>query len=106
MMIGQHLGSFLIEEKIGAGAMGVVYRALHEKTGKMAAVKVILGEVATKGRAEDRFVQEAEILKEFRHPNIVRFLAHGRQQGRRYLALEYITGGTLEDLLNRRGPLP
>jgi serine/threonine-protein kinase len=105
-MIGQQLGSFQIDEKIGAGAMGVVYRATHVKTGRAAAVKVVTAEQMTKGNAADRFEREAEILQQFRHPNIVRFFAVGRSKGIRYFAMEFIQGQTLEHILEDRGFLP
>lgn len=101
-MIGEKLGSFAIEKQLGVGAMGVVYKATNEKTGKPAAVKVISGELATKGNAAERFKREADILKQFSHPNIVRFLAVGRSKGKDYFAMEFITGGTLEDVLKKR----
>ncbi len=105
-MIGQKLGSFRIEEKIGSGAMGVVYRAVHETTGRPAAIKVLVAEVAQRGNASKRFRREADILQQFRHPNIVRFFAVGRSQGTSYFAMEYVRGRTLDDLLTERGTLP
>jgi serine/threonine protein kinase len=105
-MIGQNLGSFKIESILGSGAMGVVYRATHEQTGKPAAIKVILGDTSQKNNATERFKREAEILQQFRHPNIVRFLAVGRSGGRSYFAMEYIEGETLDRVVDRRGPLP
>ncbi len=82
-MIGQKLGSFRIEAELGSGAMGVVYRGFNEVKNKPAAVKVISLEQMGKGKAMERFVREAEILEQFRHPNIVRYLARGRSGGRR-----------------------
>ena len=61
--------------------MGVVFRATHETTGRPAAVKIVHGELAQKGKVFERFEREAEILKQFRHPNIVRCLAVGPVQG-------------------------
>jgi predicted Ser/Thr protein kinase len=105
-MIGEKLGSFQVEAILGTGAMGVVYRAISETTGKLAAVKVISGELSQKSKTYERFRREAEILKQFRHPNIVRFLAVGRYQGTSYFAMEYVAGETLEQMLRRRGPRP
>src|SRR4051812_39670804 len=105
-MIGEKLGSFRIEAVLSTGAVGVVYRGNNELTGKPAAVKVISGEIAKQGKAYERFRREAEILQQFRHPNIVRFLALGRFKGTSYFAMEYIAGETLEQLILRRGPLP
>src|SRR3954453_14745960 len=105
-MIGEKLGSFHIEALLGTGPMGVVYRATNEATGKPAAVKVISGEIAKQGEAYERFRREAEILQQFRHPHIVRFLGVGRAHGTAYLAMEYVAGETLERVLERRTQLP
>jgi serine/threonine protein kinase/WD40 repeat protein len=105
-MIGEKLGSFRIEAVLGTGAMGVVYRGTNESTGKPAAVKVISGEIAKQGKAYQRFKREAEILQQFRHPNIVHFLAVGRFKGTSYFAMEFIAGETLEQMISRRGPIP
>jgi eukaryotic-like serine/threonine-protein kinase len=105
-MIGQKLGSFHIDGKLGSGAMGIVYHAVHETTGKTAAVKVLTSELNQKNNAYERFKREAEILQQFRHPNIVRFLALGRYQGTAYFAMEFVKGITLEQLLEQRGFVP
>ncbi len=105
-LIGQKLGSFRLEEILGSGAMGVVFRATQETTGRPAAVKIVHGELAQKGKVYDRFAREEEILKQFRHPNIVRWLAWGRFKGTSYFAMEYVEGVTLERVLQDRGELP
>jgi serine/threonine-protein kinase len=105
-MIGEKLGSFRIDAVLGTGAMGVVYRGTNEKTDQPAAIKVIGSEIAKQGKAFERFRREADILQQFRHPNIVRFLAVGRFKGTSYFAMEYIAGENLEQLIARRGPLP
>jgi serine/threonine-protein kinase len=103
--VGERLGSFRLEETLGSGAMGVVFRARHETTGRPAAVKIVHGELAQKGKVFERFAREAEILKQFRHPNIVRWLAWGRFKGTSYFAMEYVEGATLERVLQERGEL-
>ncbi|MGZ3487573.1 MAG: serine/threonine protein kinase [Isosphaeraceae bacterium] len=105
-LIGEKLGSFRLEEILGSGAMGVVFRATQETTGRPSAVKIVHGELAQKGKVFERFEREAEILKQFRHPNIVRWLAWGRFKGTSYFAMEYVEGVTLECLLQDRGELP
>ncbi len=105
-LVGEKLGSFRIESVVGSGAMGVVYKATNEKTGRIAAVKVVSAEFAQGGKIRDRFEREAEILQQFRHPNIVRFLAVGRFQGTSYLAMEFVEGSTLEKSIVDRGSLP
>jgi serine/threonine-protein kinase len=105
-MVGEKLGSFQLKEVLGTGAMGVVYRAVHETNGKVAAIKVISGEISQRSNTYERFKREAEILQQFRHPNIVRFLAVGRYQGTSYFAMEFVPGKTLDQVLAKRGPLP
>jgi eukaryotic-like serine/threonine-protein kinase len=105
-MIGQRLGTFLIDEELGSGSMGTVYRGVRN-TGKsrIAAVKVIGSEQMAKGEGFKRFVREIEILKKLRHANIVRYMAHGKSGKTYYYAMEYIPGPTLEKLLASHGPL-
>lgn len=104
--IGEQLGSFRLEEILGTGAMGVVFKATQETTQRRAAVKIVQGEIAENTRLLERFIREAEIIKQFRHPNIVRWLATGRFKGTYYFAMEYVEGDTLEKLLQNRGQLP
>lgn len=104
--IGEKLGSFRLEETLGAGAMGIVFRAVHEPSGRPAAVKIVHNELLQKGKVYDRFEREAEILKQFRHPNIVRWLAWGRFKGTSYFAMEYVEGVTLERVIQERGEIP
>jgi eukaryotic-like serine/threonine-protein kinase len=106
MQVDEKLGSFKITGTLGVGAMGVVYKAVHDATGRPAAVKVVNKDIAAKGKTSERFQREAEILKQFRHQNIVRFYAVGRFQGTSYIAMEFVQGKTLEQLLEDRGAMP
>src|SRR4051794_40971746 len=98
-MIGQKLGSYLIESELGSGAMGVVYRGLNEAKNTVAAVKVISADQMGKGKSFERFLREASILEQFKHPNIVRYLARGKSSGTYYYAMEYVSGPTLDKVL-------
>jgi tetratricopeptide (TPR) repeat protein len=93
---------FDIEQLVGSGGMATVYRAVDRQTGQAVALKVLHGR--TPEQAE-RFEQEAELLAELSHPAIVRYVGHGTTPvGEHYLAMEWLDGQTLEDLL-QSGPL-
>src|SRR5947209_3166632 len=105
-MIGQKLGSFRIDAELGSGAMGVVYLGMNEAKNKPAAIKIIAAEQMGKGKAFERFLREATILEQFRHPNIVKYMARGKSGGTYYYAMEYISGPTLDKVIRERGCLP
>jgi len=97
-------GRFRLDERVGQGAAGLVYRGVDEDTGAAVAVKLLVGgteEVAS----ESRFFREARILRELESPYVVRFVAEGRDDaGQPYLVTEWLHG---EDLAKRmrRAPL-
>jgi serine/threonine-protein kinase len=104
MFVGQQLGPFAIEKELGSGAMGTVYRGVYVKTGQRVAVKVMApGLGTTNDNASARFDREVEILKQLKHPNIVRLFGHGKEHGTRYFAMEYVEGESLDRLMARRG---
>jgi tetratricopeptide (TPR) repeat protein len=93
---------FDIERLVGSGGMATVYRAVDRQTGEAVALKVLHGRTAEQ---TERFEQEAELLAELSHPAIVRYVGHGTTPvGEHYLAMEWLDGQTLEDLL-AKGPL-
>jgi serine/threonine protein kinase len=101
----QQIGQFVLEAKIGAGAMGTVYLARHVEQGQKVAIKVLPSEFSNDERSVARFEREIEILERLQHPNIVRCYGGGRHAGRRYFAMELVNGGSLSSLLRRRGRL-
>jgi serine/threonine-protein kinase len=103
---GLQIGDYAVEEKIGAGGMGVVYRASHRKTGKRAAVKVLSGVAASDANAVRRFVLEIRTLNEIHHPNLVDIYSFGQlTDGRYYYVMEYLEGCSLGALIRGRGLL-
>ncbi len=107
-LIGEKLGSYRIESILGSGAMGVVYRGTDEKRNRPAAVKVVSGEIVRKGgrSRSGSGTRGRRSLQQFRHENIVRFLAWGKYRGTWYIAMEFVEGTTLEKMLQETGPLP
>lgn len=111
MLVGQTIGSgayrFDLTAELGSGAMGTVYKAVFHKDGKTAdvALKVVaLGLVGNEG-AMARFDREASILKQLRHPHIVRLYATGKYQKTPFIAMEFVDGEPLDRVLARRGKL-
>lgn len=96
---------FELLEQIGEGGMGVVYRARYVVNNRVVAVKILPTDVTDK-TALARFERETEILKDLRHPNIVRSFGGVCEDKCRFYAMELVEGGSLEDVLQRRGRLP
>ncbi len=98
------LGNFTLVECIGGGGMGRVYRALDSKLDRYVALKVL----APNQNSEDfreRFTIEAKAAAKLHHENIVTVYSYGDFNGLTYLAMEYIPGVNIRDLVNKNGPL-
>lgn len=104
-MIGQTLGHYRILEQIGAGGMGVVYRARDERLDRDVALKVLPAGTLTDEAARKRFRKEALSLSRLNHPNIATVHDFDSQEGIDFLVTELIPGVTLDDKLTV-GPLP
>jgi serine/threonine-protein kinase len=97
----------LTQDLLGRGSMGVVYRATDTQTGELVAVKALNPDViAHDPDLVQRFVREGEALRQLNHPNIVRMIAAVQEQGQHYLIVEYVSGGSLADVLASQGRLP
>ena len=94
-MIGQLLGHYRIEEKVGEGGMGVVYRAEDERLHRTVAIKLIHPDLVKDRDARLRFVREAQSASALSNPNICTVHAIGEEQGQLFLVLEYLQGQTL-----------
>lgn len=97
-------GRYQIEEQIGAGGMGVVYRAIDIRTQQPVAVKA-LNAARIDTEQVERFRREGEALRDLNHPNITRLLDTIVDENQHYLVMEYISGGDLNRLL-QTGSLP
>lgn len=106
-LLGRVVDHYRIIERIGIGAMGCVYRAVHTELDTPVALKVLLGELGADERFVARFRREAQILHQTAHPHVVRVLDYGRsKEGLAYMVMELLPGRTLESLLETHGPLP
>lgn len=104
--LGELLGLYRLEELIGEGAAGVVYRAVHEGNGETVALKVLRSRLSRDETYRRRFAHEARAAREVEHKHLVPLIDAGESEGRYYLAARYVRGRSLEQRLEADGPLP
>ncbi|GAC1375653.1 MAG: hypothetical protein NVSMB4_03980 [Acidimicrobiales bacterium] len=97
---GSRVSGYEVQEVLGRGAMGVVYRAHHEGLGRTAAIKVLQA-VSPDEDAVNRFRIEAQAVASMRHPNIVNVFDFGEAEGSLYMVVEFVSGGPLSARLGR-----
>ena len=91
-----------VQARIGEGGMGVVYKARQVPVDRPIALKILAGELSTDEETVQRFLNEARIISSLRHPNTVTLYDFGKaKDGRLYIAMEYLSGGLLRDVLDR-----
>lgn len=105
-LIGQTIDTYEIAEIVGRGGMGVVYRAVDTSLDRTVALKMMHGHLVEDERFLMRFSAEARALGRLQHPNIVNVYALRHVEPYLFLVMEYVDGGSLHELLERRGALP
>ena len=101
---GTRLGPYEVLAKLGEGGMGEVYQARDTRLGRLAALKVIRADWAADPDRHRRFIREAQSASALNHPNILTIYEIGTAGDLDYIAMEYVAGGTLADIL-REGPV-
>jgi serine/threonine protein kinase len=99
-------GRYQVEERIGEGGIGVVYRAVQIKLHRRVAVKLLQHETMGEEDLRARFEREAVALAALSHPNIVNLTDYGIVRGRPFLVMELLEGPTLREMLDNSGPIP
>jgi serine/threonine protein kinase/Tfp pilus assembly protein PilF len=101
-MIGQTISHYTILEKLGEGGMGVVYKAHDTKLDRYVALKFLPQQITVSEEDKARFLQEAKAISALNHTNIATIFDIDDADGKKFLVLEYISGGTMKSQLNRR----
>ncbi|MBY0325569.1 MAG: SUMF1/EgtB/PvdO family nonheme iron enzyme [Gemmataceae bacterium] len=98
-------GKYIIQEKLGAGGMGQVYKAYHPEAAKLVAIKVILTQGKFDTESIKRFEREVKASEKLVHPNIIAVLDSGSSKGSLFMVMELIEGKDLFELINEKGKL-
>ncbi|MHB1037728.1 MAG: serine/threonine-protein kinase [Pirellulales bacterium] len=103
---GERLGHFELQQFVGGGGMGAVFRALDTRLARPVAVKILSREQAADEETLRRFKNEAQSAARLDHENIARVFFVGEDRGLHYIVFEFIDGVNVRDLVRRQGPLP
>jgi serine/threonine-protein kinase len=105
-LVGQVLdGRYRVDARIAVGGMATVYRAVDTRLDRVLALKVMHPALAVDASFVERFIREAKSVARLAHPNVVQVFDQGTDGGYVYLAMEYVAGCTLRDVLRERGAL-
>src|SRR3954462_6374505 len=103
--VGTQLGPYRIESYIGRGGMGVVFRAEHAHLGRQVALKLLAPELAENESFRERFVRESRVAARVDHPNVIPIYEADEVDGHYFIAMRYVDGVDLREILHARGRL-
>ena len=106
LAVGSQVGAYRVLAELGSGAMGVVYEAREEATGRLVALKVVRPEHAHDAVYMERFRREARAAAAIDHPHVTALRAAGEHEGAPFLVFEHVPGGSLARRLKEEGRLP
>ena len=97
------MGQYVLQEKLGAGGMGQVYKAYHPGMERLVAIKVILGKGNTDTETVKRFEREIKAAAKLAHPNIITVYDAGNADGRHFMVMELVKGQDLSEIISQKG---
>ena len=103
---GSRLAGYLLEERIGAGGMAVVFRARDSRLNRTVALKVLIPALAMDGDFRERFLRESRAAAAVDDPHIIPVYEAGEADGVLFIAMRFVAGGDLRAVIRREGPLP
>lgn len=95
----KEIGGYKIESLLNKGGMSLLYLGIHPVTHEPIAIKVLSAKYVSNSEMVERFLQEAEIIEVTNHPNIVKLYGHGKWEGGVYIAMEFIQGISLRQMI-------
>jgi hypothetical protein len=98
-------GNFMLLQLLGAGGMGGVYRARDEGLNREVAIKVMLKSLGDDPQFVETFQREAQAAAKLNHPHIAQIYSFGQEKGQPYIAMELVSGGSLDRMMAVQGPL-
>ena len=103
--VGEEFAGYRLRSRLGRGSMSVVYQAENWRLGNVVALKIIAPDLANDDTFRSRFLQEAQIAAQLNHPHVVPIIDAGTSDGLLYIAMRYVAGTDLGQLLAQRGRL-
>ena len=100
------IGKYDVEDIVGEGAMGIVYRAMDPVLGRRVAIKIMSDAIAQDTDLRERFLREAQAAGSLQHPHVVTIYDFGEVDGHLYIAMEFVEGQDLEDLFASKVAMP
>jgi serine/threonine protein kinase len=104
--VGSEVAGYRLEEQIGSGGMALVYRARDIQLGRNVALKLLSPTLGSDEAFRQRFIRESRAAAAVDHPNIIPIFAAGQSDGVLFIAMRYVQGGDVRQLVSRLGPLP